>query len=106
MRFTKEEFLQLLEYPAEWLDHDMYPNELFEFQVQHYSPGHEVGAEHDRNGAFHWWLKRQPSKQQLLRLVQLSALDPDPLLGADVRAYLRKAANADPEVINLIDSLQ
>lgn len=106
MQCTKEEFMQLLGYPREWLDYGMYPDELFEIQVQHYSPEHKEGAEHDRNGAFHWWLKKQPSKEQLLRIVKLSALDPDQLMGADVRTYLRKAASADSEVINSIDSLE
>lgn len=71
----------------------MYPDELFEWQISGYRPGHENGSEHDRNGAFHWWLKRSPTQDELDKLLRLAALDPDPLLGNDVRKYIRQALN-------------
>ena len=53
MPMTKIEFLKLMRFPTEWDTLGMYPDELFAFQLAHYEPGHEEGAEHDRNGAFH-----------------------------------------------------
>lgn len=95
---TKAEFLALLRFPREWETFSMYPDELFEWQRQGYVPGHEDGAEHDRNGAFHWWLRQHPTKQHLMNLVRLAALDPDPLLGNDVRQYIYRSAGFDAEV--------
>jgi hypothetical protein len=95
---TKSEFLNLMRFPGEWVSLGMYPDELFQWQLSGYEPGHENGAEHDRNGAFHWWLRRQPSKTELENLVRLAALDPDPLLGEDLRQYIRKAAAFDEQV--------
>lgn len=98
---TKSEYLTLMHFPAEWLTLGMYPDELFRWQMSGYEPGHEDGAEHDRNGAFHWWLRRQPSKTELENLVRLAALDPDPLLGEDLRQHLRKASAFDEQVAAL-----
>ncbi len=92
----KGDFLSLMRFPMQWLDWDMYPDELFEGQVGRYSPGDEDGAEHDRNEAFHWWRKRQLSQDQYKKLSQLTYLDPDKGLGADVRTYLERAKPANP----------
>ena len=51
---TKDQFLSLMGFPKEWDVWGMYPDELFEAQLSLYQPGDEQGAEHDRNGAFHW----------------------------------------------------
>ena len=85
---TKDEFLQLMRFPIEWDSLGMYPQELFEAQVARYEPGDERGSEHDRNGAFHWWLRKGLTKHQVELLRRLSHLDPDPLLGQDMRRYL------------------
>ena len=95
---NKVEFLKLIMFPAEWEIFGMYHDELFLGQLSLYSPGDEQGAEHDRNGAFHWWLKRQPSKEELIKLVRLTFLDPDPLMAQDVRTYIAKAINYDKDV--------
>lgn len=100
---TKEEFLQLMRFPAEWLSMGMYPDELFQRQLSGYEPCHEEGSEHDRNGAFHWWLKRNPTTDELEKLLRLAALDPDPLLGNDVRRYIRAAGAFDVKLA-LLDS--
>jgi len=89
----KNDYLVLMKFPLEWFSWGMYPDELFEWQVSGYSPGHEDGSEHDRNGAFHWWLRRSPTQDELDKLLRLAALDPDPLLGNDVRKYIRQASN-------------
>jgi len=102
---TKKEFLILMRFPPEWEALGMYPDDLFSWQMSGYVPGHEQGAEHDRNGAFHWWLRRHPSKSQLMNLFRLAALDPDPTLGNDVRQYFRRAKSFDAEVAALDRSL-
>lgn len=98
---TKSEFQKLMRFPSEWLSLGMYPDDLFRWQLSGYEPGHENGAEHDRNGAFHWWLRRQPSIIELKNLVRLAAVDPDPMLGEDVRQYIRRAAAYDEQVAAL-----
>ena len=98
---TKSEFLKLMRFPVEWVSLGMYPDELLQWQLSGYQPGHEDGSEHDRNGAFHWWLRRQPSKKELENLLRLAALDPDPMLGEDLRQYIRKATAFDEQVAAL-----
>lgn len=98
---TKSEFLVLMRFPAEWVSLGMYPDDLFRWQLSGYEPGHENGAEHDRNGAFHWWLRREPSKSQLENLLRLAALDPDPLMGNDLRQYIRNASSFDEDLTAL-----
>ena len=85
---TKAEFLQLMRFPPEWEALGMYPQELFELQASRYEPGHERGCEHDRNGAFHWWLTRGPSKRDVENLRRLASVDPDRALGDDMLRYL------------------
>jgi hypothetical protein len=94
----KIDFLKLMQFPIEWLDWEMYPDDLFDWQISRYQSGHEDASEHDRNGAFHWWLRRSPDKNQLEKLLRLAALDPEPFLGPDVCQYLRKATNYDQEL--------
>lgn len=94
----KADFLKLMRYPDEWLSSDMYPDELFAGQLAMYKPGDEKGSEHDRNGAFHWWLRRNPSKIQLLGLLRLAALDPDALMARDVLSYIEKSSEFDEEL--------
>jgi hypothetical protein len=101
---TKLEFLQVMKFPKEWDDWGLYPDELFEIQVAHYKPGHENGSEHDRNGAFHWWLCKEPNSETLIKLVKLTHLDPDPLMAADIRSYIRKAKHFNPEVEHWCDA--
>ena len=85
---TRDEFLHLLHFPDEWDALGMYPQELAELQIGRYEPGHEQGSAHDRNGAFHWWLRRGPTRAQVANLRRLAELDPDPLLGRDMLLYL------------------
>jgi len=98
---TKSEFLKLLGFPSEWMAFGMYPDELFQWQLSGYEPGHEDAAEHDRNGAFHWWLRKTPSKAELESLLRLAACDPDPMLGNDLRQYIRKAPAFDEMLAEL-----
>ena len=73
----------------------MYPDGLFQSQVSRYQAGHEEGSEHDRNGAFHWWLHRKMSTEELEKLLRLTFFDPDPMLGNDVRMYIRALPDFD-----------
>jgi hypothetical protein len=103
---TKAEFLKLMNFPTEWDRFSMYPDELFQSQVTRYQVGHEEASEHDRNGAFHWWLRRGPDRDQLEKLLRLTFLDPDPALGADVRDYIRRNAAFDSQLAALESQLQ
>ncbi len=102
---TKEQFLQIMRFPPEWITFGMYPDELAQWQTSGYEPGHEDGAEHDRNGAFHWWLRRSPTKDELEKLLRLAALDSDSLLGNDLRKYIRQASAFDERLAELDKAL-
>jgi hypothetical protein len=115
MKMGKEQFLLLMHFPREWLDWDMYPDELFGAQLKLYKRGDERASEHDRNGAFHWWLltnpegqskRKAPSKAQLKRLVKLTFLDPDKGMAADVRTYIAKAEECDQELLDMMKGRQ
>lgn len=95
---TRLQFLELMKFPAEWDQYGMYPEELFQWQIAGYEPGHEEASEHDRNGAFHWWLRQNPSKEELEKLLRLARVDPDAGLGQDVRTYIRKALCFDSDL--------
>ena len=99
----KIEFLTRMKFPIEWITWGMYPDELAKLQVPKYEPNHENGSEHDRNGAFHWWLKRNPTKEQLIKLVRLSFLDEDQVMGGDVRQYILLAKNCDEDISKLVE---
>ena len=87
-----------MNFPKEWELFEMYPNELSEIQINNYISGHEEASEHDRNGAFHWWLKKEPTEEELSKLMKLAYLDPDSHMGKDVRGYIRKAKNYNKKV--------
>jgi len=87
-----------MNFPAEWELWGMYPDELFDTQMSRHRPGHEDGSEHDRNGAFQWWIRKSPSKDQLSKLLKLTYLDPDSHMANDVRDRLRRAENYDKEL--------
>lgn len=95
---TKADFIKLMDYPEAWLSDGMYPDELFRAQLALYKPGDEKGAEHDRNGAFHWWLRRNPTKAELTKLLQLASLDPDVHMARDAVSYMVKAPAFDAEL--------
>ena len=69
-----------------------------------YEPGMENASEHDRNGAFHYWLKREPNKEKLKRLVALSYSDPDQIMAESVREHISKADACDPEIMLLLEN--
>lgn len=87
---TKLQFMNRMHFPADWHSWEMYPDELYRLQRESYEPGNEDASEHFRNGAFHWWLKRDMSDAQLIKLIFLTAQDPDRLMARDVRRYIRR----------------
>ena len=96
---TRNEFIQMMQYPREWLEWDMLPDELIDAQMAEY----QLGSEHDsgrfRNAAFHFWLRKRPGKEVLLKLIKLSYLDPDPLSSYAFRKEcITNAENSDDEV--------
>ena len=104
-QFTKSEFLELMKFPNEWADWEMYPDELFlGGQLDSYTQGSENASEHYRNGAFFYWLKKEPTKEQLSKLVKLTYLEPDEHVGKYVRGYILKASNCDDEIKRSIGS--
>jgi len=88
---NKSEFLSLMKFPSEWQEWGLYPDDLFQGQAALYKPGDESASEHDRNGAFHWWLKKEPSLDVLEKLLRLTWLDPDQIMAGDARKYIDKA---------------
>lgn len=88
---NKNKFLKLMQFSGEWLELDMYPDELAKMQISGYQPGHEEASEHVRCGAFHWWLHQNPNESTLIKLMKLASKDPDPLMGNDIRSYIQRA---------------
>lgn len=102
IKFTKQEFIQLMKYPQEWLALDMYPDALFNAQIASYQPGSGSGSENYRYGAFRWWLDKNLTQEQLKKLIKLASLDPHQLMAQDVRARIRENPHFDDEVKTLL----
>ena len=77
---------------------NLLPAELLAISTQGYALGHEEASEHDRHGAFQWWLRRDPSKDVLLKLARLTWLDPDPPMAQYVRECISQAEACDDDV--------
>ncbi len=101
---TIDDYLELMEFPDLWRDLEMVDTEYVTECIARYRPGNEAAAEHDRHGMFQHWLKRKPSKKQLVNLARLSFADPDQPMAAHVRADILRSANCDSEVESLVRS--
>lgn len=101
---THAEWLRLMKFPSEWMEWHMIPDELAECQLNGYEAGHEDAPEHDRHGAFQWWLEREPDAGVLATLARLSWLDPDPLMGAYVRRLISSQPCCDDAVRETLQS--
>lgn len=99
---TREDYFRLMRFPKEWEALDLMPVCLVDQLMGMYKPGHEDSSEQDRNGVFHWWLKQSPDKEVLMKLVNLSFLDPDQIMATDVRGHILCSTHANEEVIGLI----
>jgi hypothetical protein len=101
-RFTKNKMAEVLHFPKEWLEWKMYPESIFLEHRKQFQPGNESDSENERNETFHHWLSRDLTEDQLLKLIKLSQLDPDPTMGKDVRNHLNKHKNCTPKVKKLL----
>ena len=97
MAMTKEQYLCLMEYPKEWSELGMVVDEVMRNQLALAEAEGAGGWEHYRNGAFHWWIRQSPSKDQLRKLL-LASLDPDPAVGWDVHRHLRRCEHFDDDL--------
>ena len=79
-------FARHLKYPPEWVEWNMYTDELFQVQLGSYQHDEDIGeGEHYRYGAFRYWLQRKLTTVQSENLVKLSFLDPDQFMARNVR---------------------
>ena len=102
-RFTKNKLAEILHFPKEWLEWKMYPQEMFLEHRKLFQPGNESDSENERNETFHHWLSRELTEDQLLRLIKLSQLDPDPTMSSNVRDHINKHKNCTPKVKKLLE---
>ena len=100
--FNKNKLAKTLHFPKEWLAWKMYPDELFLAHRKLFLPGNESDSENERNETFHYWLSRELTENQLIKLVKLSFLDPDPLMAEKVRNHIRKHKNSPQKVKKLL----
>ena len=99
----RNEFIQLMQYPREWREWDMLPDELIDAQMAEYQSRNEQNAGRYRNAAFHFWLQQGPGKEILLKLIRLSYLDPDPLASYAFRKeHLANTENTDEDVAQVL----
>jgi len=96
------DWLKLMQFPPEWLGWQLIPTELAAIQLAGYDPEHEGAPEHDRHGAFQWWLKRNPSPETLVQLARLSWLDPDQPMALYVRECITKQPGCNTEVTDAL----
>ncbi len=88
---TVEQYLTLMHFPAEWQAYGMLPSsEFIEKYIASYSPGMEQASEHDRNGFFQYWLRRDLDQERLDKIIKLAELDPDPGLRQDILGSISK----------------
>ena len=94
-----KDYLEMMRFPSEWQEWGMTPDEEYvSDHIFHLKPGMEHTPEHARHEAFHYWLARDPSTEQLEKLVQLSLLDPDAEMGESIRAEVLKLGNCDDQL--------
>ncbi len=97
-RFTKNKLAEILHFPKEWLEWKMYPDQIFLSHRKQFQPGNESDSENERNATFHYWLSRELTEDQFIKLVKLSFLDPDPLMAEKIRNHIRKHKNCPQKV--------
>ncbi len=79
----KIQFAALICLPKVWVDHNMYPDQIFEGQklllneeIAELVEGEEVAYEHYRNAVYVWWIDRATSNE--LQLVKTLVMqEPD-----------------------------
>jgi len=101
---NRDTYIKLMKFPAEWTEWDMLPVESIRQMIETYKPGMENASEHDRHGAFQWWLKGRPTPEQLVMLARLSWLDPDEAMGGYVRECIAQIPNLSADVVEALAS--
>jgi hypothetical protein len=96
------DWLELMLFPPEWSDWQLIPTELAAVQLGGFRPEHQGAPEHDRHGAFQWWLSRNPDPEILVQLARLTWLDPDQPLGLYVRECIAKQPGCNVEVADAL----
>jgi hypothetical protein len=102
-KFSKSKLAELLHFPKEWLEWKMYPDEVFLEHRREFQPGDEAGSELNRNGVFHYWLSKNLTEDQIIKLIKLSQLDPDPSMADDVRRHIQKHKNCTPKIKKMLE---
>ena len=102
-RFTKSKLAEILHFPKEWLEWKMYPDSLFFEHRKQFQPGNESDSENERSETFHHWLSKELTEDQILKLVNLSQLDPDPTMAKDIQNHIDKHKNCTPKVKKLLE---
>ena len=97
-KFTKDKLAEILLFPKEWLEWKMYPDSLFFEHRNQFQPGNESDSENERSETFHHWLSKELTEDQLLKLVKLSQLDPDPTMAKIIQDHIEKHKNCTPKV--------
>ena len=89
--------------PKEWKELGMLPETSYLMElISTYKSGMENSSEHDRNGFFHWWLKKDPTEKQLIKLAKLTLVEPDIHMAKDVQSYILKSNNCSHNVIKIL----
>lgn len=101
---THADWLELMRFPPEWVEWDLIPDALAAIQSTGYRPGHEAASEHDRHGAFQWWLRRDPSHATLILLARVSWLDPDQHMAGYVRQCIARHHDCSAEIRHALDT--
>lgn len=98
-----EDYLELMRFPKEWQEWQMVPDEEYiADHIFHLKPGMEHTPEHARHEAFHYWLAREASVEQLELLAKLTFVDPDAEMGESIRAEILKMGKCTDELRELI----
>ena len=91
-----QDFLDMMRFPAEWQAWGMTPDEDYiQDMIMHLKPGMEHEYDHFRHHAFHHWLTREPTRDQLEKLVRLTFVDPDQEMARSIRAEILAQPNCD-----------
>ena len=101
---NRDIYIKLMKFPSEWTEWEMLPVESIRELVETYEPGMENASEHDRHGAFQWWLREQPTDAQLVKLARLSWLDPDEGMGGYVRECIAEQPDLSADVVEVLAS--
>jgi len=102
-----DEYLELMQFPAEWKEWNLVPDDDFiKNHILSLKPHEEHTPEHYRHEAFHYWLAQLPAVEVLEKLTNLALADPDQKLGESIRAEILKQPNCSDALRELITESQ